>query len=118
MKEYMLIFRHPDGSQVATPEQMKIWMQQTADWLQTLASGGHFDGKSHGFSFDESCVLGYNNQVSPGPFGGYQETVGGYVIIRAASLEEAIQCAQGSPVLQGAGNTVEIRPILTGVGKG
>jgi hypothetical protein len=49
--------------------------------------------------------------VTNGPFGEIKETIGGYVIVKAASVDEAVEFAKGSPVLQGDGNTVEVRKI-------
>jgi hypothetical protein len=31
MDEFILIFRHEDGLNVASPEQIQIWMKQTRD---------------------------------------------------------------------------------------
>ncbi|MGC4038073.1 MAG: YciI family protein [Chitinophagaceae bacterium] len=45
------------------------------------------------------------------PFGEIKETIGGYIIVKSESIEEAVEFAKGSPVLQGDGNTVEVRKI-------
>jgi hypothetical protein len=49
--------------------------------------------------------------VTNGPFGEIKETLGGYVIVKADSIAEAVEFAKGSPVLQGEGNTVEVRRL-------
>ena len=38
MDEFILIFRHEDGTKVASPEQMQIWMKQTMDWIGGIAA--------------------------------------------------------------------------------
>ncbi len=43
--------------------------------------------------------------------GGIAETIGGYMIVRAESVEEAVEFAKGCPVLQGEANSVEVRRI-------
>jgi hypothetical protein len=43
--------------------------------------------------------------------GDIQETLGGYIIVKADSVEEAVEFAKGSPVLQGEGNSIEVRKI-------
>ncbi|MES2427174.1 MAG: YciI family protein [Bacteroidota bacterium] len=116
MKEYMLIFRHEDGSKIASPEQMQIWMQQTMDWLNGLAATGNFAGKGDGLFFDDAKVVHHNKVVTNGPFGQIKETLGGYVIVNANSIDEAAEFAKGSPVLQGEGNTVEVRLLAKGDG--
>ncbi|WP_290707207.1 YciI family protein, partial [Flavihumibacter sp. CACIAM 22H1] len=51
-----------------------------------------------------------------GPFGDIKETLGGYIIVKADSVDEAVEFAKGSPVLQGIGNSVEVRKIASGDG--
>ena len=58
----------------------------------------------------------YGLRPIDGPFGDIKETLGGYVIVKADSVDEAVEFAKGSPVLQGDGNTVEVRLIATGDG--
>ena len=111
MKEFLLIFRHEDGSKVASPEQIQIWMKQTMDWLGGIAAQNKLVSSGNGLAFDESKVVGHNSVVTNGPFGDIKETIGGYVIVRAESVDEAVEFAKGCPVLQGEGNTVEVRKI-------
>ena len=112
MEQYILIFRHPDGSKAASPEQMQVWMKQTMDWIGGIAAQNKFV-QGNGLPFDEARVVGHRGIVTNGPFGDIKETIGGYVIVRAASIEEAVEFAKGSPVLQGEGNTVEVRRIAS-----
>lgn len=106
----MLIFRHEDGSKIASPEQMQIWMKQTMDWIGGIAAQNKFGG-GNGLLFDDSKVVRHHNVVTNGPFGEIRETIGGYIIVRADSLDEAVAFAKGSPVLQGEGNSVEVRKL-------
>ena len=110
MQEYMLIFRHEDGQKVASPEQIQIWMKQTMDWIGGIAAQNKFSG-GNGLPFDEAKVVQSNKMVTNGPFGEIKETIGGYVIVKADSVDEAVEFAKGCPVLQGEGNTVEVRKI-------
>jgi hypothetical protein len=110
MDEFMLIFRHEDGSKIASPEQMQIWMKQTMDWIGGIAAQNKYVG-GNGLIFDDSRVVRSNNVVTNGPFGEIKETIGGYMIVRAESVEEAVQFAKGSPILQGEGNSMEVRKI-------
>lgn len=111
MKDYMLIFRHEDGGKIASPEQMQIWMQQTMDWLNGLAATGNFAGKGDGLIFDGARVVHHDKTVTNGPLGEIKESLGGYVVVQADSADEAAEFAKGCPVLQGEGNTVEVRQL-------
>jgi hypothetical protein len=110
MDEFILIFRHEDGNKVASPEQIQIWMKQTMDWIGGIAAQNKFIG-GNGLRFEDAKVVRYNNVVTNGPFGEIKETIGGYIMVKADSADEAVEFAKGCPVLQGDGNTVEVRKI-------
>jgi hypothetical protein len=115
MDEFMLIFRHEDGSKVASPEQLEIWMKQTMDWIGTIAAQDKFS-YGNGLLFDDAKVVHSNKTVTDGPFGDIKETLGGYIVVKAGSAEEAAEFAKGSPILLGEGNTIEVRKIVRGDG--
>ena len=113
MDEFILIFRHQDGNKVASPEQIQIWMKQTRDWMGGIAAQNKIVG-GNGLSFDGSKIVTRGkseNIVTNGPFGEIKETLGGYLIVKADNIDEAVEFAKGSPVLQGEGNSVEVRKI-------
>lgn len=112
MNEYALIMRHEDGTKIASPEQMEIWMKQTMDWINSISSKNKFVGGT-GLPFEHAKVVHHNKTVTNGPFGDIKETIGGFITVKADSVDEAIEFAKGCPVLQGEGNTVEVRRIAT-----
>ena len=110
MDEFVLIFRHMDGKEVASPEQIQQWMQMTMDWIGSIAAQNKFVA-GVGLPFDDAKVVHSNQMVTNGAFGDIKETIGGYIIVRAESVDEAVEFAKGSPVLLGEGNTVEVRKV-------
>ncbi len=110
MKEFLLIMRHEDGAKLASPEQMQIWMKQTMDWIDGIAAKNKFISGT-GLPFDDARVVRQNNVVTNGPFGDIKETIGGFIIVKAETVEEAVEFAKGCPVLQGEGNSVEVRKV-------
>src|SRR3984893_13605783 len=116
MDEFILIFRHEDGSKVASPEQIQIWMKQTMDWIGGITAKNKFV-VGNGLPFQDARVVRHNNIVTNGPFGEIKETIGGYIIVKADTVDEAVEFAKGCPVLQGEGNTVEVRKIAKGDGR-
>ena len=110
MDEFILIFRHEDGTKVASPEQIQIWMKQTMDWIGTISAKNKFVSGT-GLLFADAKVVNSNKVVTDGPFGEIKETIGGFITVRADSAEEAAEFAKGCPVLQGEGNSMEVRRI-------
>ena len=113
MEEFALIMMHEDGHKVASPEQIQIWMKQTMDWIGGIAALNKFSGGT-GLPFEDSRVVRSNNVVTNGPFGEIKETIGGFIVVKADSVDEAVEFAKGCPVLQGEGNSVEVRKIAKG----
>jgi hypothetical protein len=113
MNEYLLIMRHQDGTKIASPEQMQVWMKQTMDWIGSIAAQNKFISGT-GLPFDDARVVTAKKSdkvVTNGPFGDVKETIGGFITVKADSVDEAIEFAKGCPVLQGEGNSVEVRKI-------
>jgi hypothetical protein len=113
MEEFALIMRHQDGGKIASPEQMQEWMKQTMDWIGGIAAQNKFVSGT-GLPFDDARVVVNKNSksvVTNGPFGDIKETIGGFITVRADTVEEAVEFAKGCPVLQGEGNSVEVRKI-------
>jgi len=113
MNEYALIMRHEDGSKIASPEQMQVWMKQTMDWIGGIAAQNKFVSGT-GLPFDTAKVVTTKNAkpvVTNGPFGDIKETIGGFIVVKADTVEEAVEFAKGCPVLQGEGNSMEVRRI-------
>jgi hypothetical protein len=90
-------------------------MKQTMDWIGGIAAQNKFVSGT-GLPFDDARVVKHNNVVTNGPFGDIKETIGGFIIVKASSVEEAVEFAKGSPVLQGEGNSIEVRKIAKGDG--
>lgn len=107
--------RHEDGGKIASPEQMQEWMQQTMAWINGIAAHNKFVSGT-GLPFDNARVITTRDSkalVTNGPFGNIKETIGGYIVVKAESIDEAVAFAKGCPVLQGEGNSVEVRLIAS-----
>jgi hypothetical protein len=111
MEDYMLIFRHMNGKDVASPEQLEIWMKQTMDWIGGIAAQNKFV-TGQGLDFNDAHTVWHKGVVTDGPFGEIKETLGGFVVVKASSPQEAIEFAKGSPILNGDGNSVEVRRVI------
>ena len=105
---YMLIFRGTDWYKGLSPEQM----QQVADKWMAWFNGLKDEGKAvAGNPLErEGKIVGKNRVVSDGPFAESKETIGGYFLLKVASLDDAVAIAQQCPGLS-YGIRVEVRPI-------
>ena len=93
MKEYILLFRHENVTGKVSPEQMQQWMKQQMDWVNSIAAKNQFVSGT-GLLFDDAKVVDHNKVVSNGPFGDIKETLGGYIVVKAESADEAADFAR------------------------
>ena len=93
-----------------SPEQMKIYMQLYQHWVDSIVARGKFSGGT-GLS-KEGKVIKPNQVITDGPFAEIKESIAGFITIKANDLDEAVQLAAGCPILNGEGNSVEVRRIV------
>lgn len=105
------MFRHENVTGKVSPEQMQEWMQQQMEWIGNIEAEGKYISGT-GLMFEDAKVVHANKSVVDGAFGSGTETIGGFIRVKAESLDEAIEFAKGAPILQGEGNTVEVREVI------
>ena len=111
MKDFLFIFRGPDYSELnLTPEQSQAAMKKWFDWIGELAGKGQYVGGAPLVKTGK-MLEGKKPVITDGPFAEGKELVGGYLILKAGSLEEATQLASGFPDFDIEGS-VEIREIM------
>ena len=85
-------------------------MKQTMDWIGSISAQNKFVSGT-GLPFDDAKVVHASRMVTDGPFGEIKETIGGFIVVRAENIDQAAEFAKAAPVLQGEGNTMEVRRI-------
>jgi hypothetical protein len=113
MKDFLLIFRreHMPSEPALSPEQLQAMMKPWQDWIGNIAAQNKLANSGNRLEAD-GRVLKTGNIVTDGPYVEIKEAIGGYIIVKANSLEEATELAKGCPILMVGGN-VEIRPIVS-----
>ena len=80
-------------------------------WMKTMREKGMVDG-TNGLENTGKVLRGPRGaSMTDGPYPESKEIVGGYVLITAASLEEAIEAASDCPGLDHH-MAVEVRPVI------
>lgn len=107
----MMIFRSSDNPNVTpSAEELQSSVKKWQDWIGGIAAQGKFVSTNRlGF---EGKTLQSNNIITDGPYTEVKEIVGGYIIVKADHLNQAMELAKGCPVLDIGGN-VEVRDIMS-----
>ena len=112
MKEFLLVFRRDAATKDAqlSPEQMQAMMKPWQDWMGGLAAQNKLVSSGNRLDSD-GRVVKPDNVITNGPYVETKEAIGGYIIIRADSIDEAAELSKGCPILKTGGN-VEIRTLV------
>lgn len=111
MKEFLLIIRREStGSTPMSPEQIQAMMKPWQDWMGGLAAQNKLVSPGHRLESD-GRVVKPSNIITNGPYVETKEAVGGYIVLRAASLDEAAELSKGCPILS-IGGSVEVRAMI------
>ncbi|HPG06860.1 MAG TPA: YciI family protein [Saprospiraceae bacterium] len=111
MKEFMFIFIGADYQELGlSPEEIQNLMGKWFAWIDELkAKDLYIEGRP---LFPVAKTLrGPSAVVTDGPFTETKDIVGGYFIVKASSLDEAAQLAQGFPDFH-LGGSVEVREVM------
>jgi hypothetical protein len=112
MAEYLLIFRGGDSArkeEQQSPEKWQAHMEKWMIWMGDLTEQGKFVG-AQPLKVDGKVIKGSSKVVTDGPFVEGKEMVGGYLICKADSFEEAVEISKRCPILDHNG-IVEVREI-------
>ena len=112
MSEYLFLFRGGDAArneEQQSPEKWQEHMQKWMQWMGNLNERQKFVGAQPLKNIGKT-VRGNQKLVTDGPFVEGKEIVGGYLICKADSLEEAVELSKGCPILLHEG-IVEVREI-------
>jgi hypothetical protein len=110
MKDFLLVYR-TDYSQMpkASPEEMQAATKRWMDWIGGIAAQNKLSDRGNRL-FPTGKVLSSGNVITDGPYAEIKESIVGYSMVKADSLEEALELAQDCPIFKTGGN-VEIREV-------
>jgi hypothetical protein len=110
MSEFTYLYRGgmPPG---ASPEQMQQTMQKWMTWMKELGQKGHLKDQGHPLERTGQVVSGKDKTVTDGPFAEAKDVVGGYTLIEATDLRQAVELSKGCPIFD-VGGSVEVRPVM------
>src|ERR1700758_5592114 len=112
--KYLCFVFYDENKRNALPEQeSQVLMEEALDYDDVLRKRGHFIAAQPLESVQAASTIRVRNgkvTITDGPFAETNEQIGGFVMIEARDLNEAIQLASKIPPARLGG--VEVRPII------
>ena len=110
--QFLLLLRQPYEGPPPAPEELREIMGHFGRWMDGLRAKGAVVG-TNGLEFGGKVLRGRRGvTMSDGPFAETKEIVGGYVLIKADTLAQAVEFARDCPGLDYR-MSVEVRPVKT-----
>jgi len=112
MKQYLFLFRGGGEAHHAnqSPEEYQAHMQKWVNWMGALAQEGKMLG-AQPLDRVGKQIAGTKKIITDGPFMEGKEMVGGYLMCKANTYDEAVNIAKGCPILEFEDGNVEVREI-------
>lgn len=108
-KEFLLVFRADYNAMPRTsPEQAQANTQKWMNWIAGIAAQNKLADRGNRLT-NSGRVLKNGGTISDGPYAEIKESIMGYTLVNATSVEDATELAEGAPIL--SFGSVEIREI-------
>jgi len=109
MEKFMLIF-HGGQMDGASPEQMQAHMGKWMAWIDKLNKAGKYIA-GEPLLPGGKLITGKNKTVTDGPYTEGKEVVGGFFLINAENLNEAVKICDDYPDYN-AGGSIQVRQVM------
>jgi len=110
MEDFVFLFRQPDIDRSSlTQTEMQAIFKKWDNWFGGIAAQGKISNMGIRL-VAPGKVLKAGGVITDGPFVEIRERLGGFIVVKADSLDEAVTLAHGCPALEFNGS-VEIRPV-------
>jgi hypothetical protein len=111
MSQFMLFIRNGEEPNELAAEEIQQAIQRFSAWAKKLREQGKLI-TAEKLKDNEGLLLGARNGqiIVDGPFAETKETIGGYFVIEAENLDEAVEITKECPALSNGG-IVELREV-------
>ncbi|TMI62507.1 MAG: hypothetical protein E6H07_13900 [Bacteroidetes bacterium] len=109
MEKFMFIFQGSEPTE-RSPEAMQAHMGKWIAWIDNLAKAGKYVAGEPLFPGGK-LVSGKNKPVIDGPYTEGKEVVGGFFIVNAESMDEAVEMSKDCPDFE-IGCSVQVRQVM------
>ena len=110
MEKFMLIF-HGGQMHDLSPEQMEEHMAKWLQWVQQLTEQGRYLSGEPLLPGGKLVSGPAGKTVTDGPYTEGKEVVGGYFLLLASGLDEAVEIARSCPDFD-MGGSVQVRQVM------
>jgi hypothetical protein len=110
MSEFLFLIRGSNRL-ARSPDELQKSVQKWLAWFKELNEKGVVKDPGNPLGASGKVVRGTSKDIHDGPYAEAKDLVNGYVLIEAATIEQAVELAEGCPIFEDGGS-VEVRPVM------
>ncbi len=110
MKYVLLILDMPNAP-AADSAEYGVWYAEITAWYEKWGATGRLVG-GHQFQDPASAKTIRSGSVTDGPFLETKEVLGGYSVMEADTIDEAVDITKTWPGVDRGWVTIEVRPVI------
>lgn len=114
MSQFLYLYRNSEAARqdtMGSPERAQQNMQRWLAWMRDLETKGHLKDRGQPLERTGKVVRGQQKTVTDGPYTEAKDLVGGFTIVEARDIDQAVELSRGCPIFEGGGS-VEVRPVM------
>ncbi len=110
--KYVMLIMNTDATAQMTEDEQQAWYAEIMAWYEKHGASGTLADGGHQLQGPETAKTARASGVTDGPFIESKEVLGGYSVLEAANVDEAIEVASTWPGVDRGLITVEVRPVV------
>ncbi len=110
--KYVMLILNTEAAGKLTAEEYGAWSSEIMAWYEKNSTSGALADGGHQLQGPETAKTIRVGAVTDGPFMESKEVLGGYSVLEAETLDEAVEIANSWPGVDRGLITLELRPVV------
>jgi hypothetical protein len=110
--KYVMLIMNTEAADKLTAEEQQAWSAEVMAWYEKNATTGVIADGGAQLQPPDTAKTVRASGVTDGPFIESKEVLGGYTVLEAKTIDEAVAVAQSWPGVNRGLITMELRPVV------
>jgi hypothetical protein len=110
--KYLLLGAITEKGQALAPADLEAWMAEIGAWYEKQGSAGTLADPGYQLAMPDQARTIRAGGVTDGPYIEAKEVLGGYSVLEAPTIEQAVEIARGWPGVDQGWMVMEVRPVM------
>jgi hypothetical protein len=110
--KYVILIAGDESKAPTDPAEAGAWYSDISAWYDKWTAAGKIADGGHQLDAPSTARTVRSTGITDGPFIEAKEVVGGYSVLEADTMDEAVELAASWPGVSEGRITIEVRPVV------